>query len=283
MGINELLISVEIGLIYALVSLGIYITFMLIKFPDLTCDGSFILGAATCGVLISLGYSPIFAIFCAIFAGALAGMLTAILTLYFKVADLLSGILVAFMLYSINLRIMGKPNIVLIDSATIFSNLPAFWVIGVMVLLVFVGLGYLFLTDFGLGLRSMGKNRILAENSGINLSLMTIIVLGLGNALIAMGGAVFAQYQGFADVNAGLGSLIIGFASIVIGEKLLPYKSIWVRILACVVGSVLYRILIGLALHIDFLGLQTQDLNLITGLLIIIIMVLPKRIKNVRA
>lgn len=277
MTLNEIIMSLEIGLIYGIVALGIYLTFRIIDFPDLTCDGSFVLGAATSSILIKTGTNPWLSLLAAILAGSIAGVVTAVLYIKFRITDLLAGILVGFMLYSINLRIMGGiPNISLINSNTIFVYLPA-------VQLLIIGLAtcgivtYLLLTDFGLSLRSIGQNKRLAQNSGVNISLMTGTGLALSNAVIALGGALFSQHQGFADIGSGIGTVIVGLASVMIGEKILPFQSIAFKTIGCLVGSVLYRLFISFALHGDVLGLTTSDLNLITGFMVIAIIYVSRR------
>lgn len=277
MTLNELIMSLEMGLIYGVVALGIYLTFRVIDFPDLTCDGSFVLGAAVSSILIKSGMSPCLSLIAALMAGGAAGMFTAIVHITFKVTQLLSGILVGFMLYSINLRVMGGiPNISLINNDTLFGEHP-------VIVLCAVGFGlcavvtYLLMTDFGLSLRSIGQNKRLAYNAGVNVSLITLIGLALSNAMIALGGALFSQHQGFADVGSGIGTVIVGLASVMIGEKLLPYRSILFNVLSCFIGSVVYRLFMGFALHSDALGLTTSDLNVITGLMVIAVMSTPRR------
>lgn len=272
----EILMSLEMGLIYGIAAIGICLTFRIIDFPDLTCDGSFVLGAATSGILLKSGWDPIIALFIAAIAGSIAGLFTGILHIYFKITDLLSGILVAFMLYSINLKVMGGiPNIALIDASTIFRFTSPLLVLTIIAILIWLLISYLLVTDFGLGLRSIGQNKRLALNCGVNLPIMTLLGLAVSNALIAFSGGLFCQHQGFADVSQGLGTVIIGLAAVMIGEKLLPFRSIWVRLLSCLIGSILYRLIIALALHSEWLGLETQDLNLITGILVVTVMWLP--------
>lgn len=275
---NEIMMSLEIGLIYGIVAIGIYITFRVIDFPDLTCDGSFILGAAVSSILIKLGYNPWLAVVAALIAGCIAGFATGILYTRLKITDLLSGILISFMLYSINLHVMGGlPNIALIDNKTIFDQTSAIGILCLIVLFICSIIGYLFISDFGLALRSIGQNKKLAKNSGVNVKMMTIIGLALSNSLIALGGALFSQNQGFVDIGGGVGTVIVGLASVMIGERILKYRNIITQIISCIVGSVVYRILIGLALHSDAFGIQTSDLNLITGIMVISIMYIPRR------
>lgn len=277
MTINEIMMSLEIGLIYGIVSIGIYFTFRVLDFPDLTCDGSFVLGAAISGILVKGGYNPWLALLISIMGGALTGFCTGILNTHFKVTELLSGILVAFMLYSINLHVMnGIPNIALIDAVTIFTGTKVPAVLSIICLILSALLSYLLMTDFGLALRTIGQNKRLAQNGGINVKTITIIGLALSNGLIALGGAMFSQHQGFADVGQGVGTVIVALASVMIGERILPYRSVISRIISCLVGSIIYRLFIGLALHSEVLGLETQDLNLITGLMVVGIMYMPR-------
>lgn len=275
MSLDELVMSLELGLIYGIVGMGIYLTFKVIDFPDLTCDGSFVLGAAISSVLIKAGVDPYISLLFALVGGAAAGALTGILNSFFKVTDLLAGILVAFMLYSINLHVMnGIPNISLLMSPTIFftNNLV---VLGGITILLIAAFSYLLNTDLGLSIRAVGQNKRLCMNGGVNVKWMVILGVAMGNALIAMGGALFSQQQGFTDVSAGVGTIIAGFAAVIIGERVLPFRSIWIKLLSCIVGSIIYRIVTGLALHAEFLNLKSYDFNLVAGLLIIIIMAMP--------
>ncbi|MDP1974427.1 MAG: hypothetical protein Q8K37_00480 [Alphaproteobacteria bacterium] len=277
MNFTELLISLEMGLIYGIVAIGIYLTFRIIDFPDLTCDGSFVLGAASSAILIKSGCNPFVALFLAFIAGGIAGLATGILYTKFRITELLSGILVAFMLYSINLRVMsGVPNITLINESTIFTGQNALLVLIMIAVFMSLGMSILLKTDFGLALRSIGQNKRLALNNGVNVKIMTIIGLIMSNALIGFGGALFSQHQGFADISQGIGTVIVGLAGLMIGEKIIGFRSLWLVIPACLLGSIMYRIFIAFALHSEFLGLETQDLNLITGFMVIGIMILPK-------
>lgn len=274
--INEILMSFEMGFIYGIIAIGIYITFRIINFPDLTCDGSFVFGAATSGVLIKLGYNSWFCLFGGLISGCLAGFFTGVLYFKFKITDLLSGILTSFMLYSINLHIMGGiPNITFLGSATIFAESSGLTSIILLFSISFVIcalISYVFLTDFGLALRSIGQNQKLAKAYGIDIKKMTIIGLMMSNGLIGLGGALFSQNQSFADLGSGTGTIIIGLASVIIGEKIFKSKNMVFKIFSCLLGSIIYRIIINLALHSDSIGLKTSDLNLITGLIVILIM-----------
>lgn len=277
MTLNELIMSLEIGIIYGIIAMGIYLTFRIIDFPDLTCDGSFVLGCACSSMLIQAGFNPWIVLFVASIAGGLAGLITGILHLKCKITSLLSGILTAFMLYSINLRIMGGiPNISLISFKTIFDD-NGLIIAGAIFLSLFLLISYIFSTDFGLAIRSLGQNKKLAQNYGVNTTGFMIITIMISNSFISLGGAIFSQYQGFADIASGVGTVIIGFASVIIGEYIFPFRSLWIKFLSCLFGSVIYRLFITLALHGDYFGIETQDLNLITGLMIIIMMTFFKR------
>lgn len=306
--LSELIIAIEIGLIYGILALGIYLTFRIINFPDLTCDGSFVTGAAVSSVMIKAGINPIVALLLAAVSGGLAGFFTGILYLRMKIEDLLSGIIVAFILYSVNLRIMGaNPNISLVNEATIFNYLDYFLAgyannydisilkeNSLLITLVIVGLLIFLLarllnSNFGLGLRTVGQNKLFAAANGVNVAAMIMFGLVLSNALVGFCGALFTQYQEFCDVSQGVGCLVIGLASVIIGEKFLPkiwvakilsnirvdrriFLQIFLLIFFCVVGSVAYRVFIAFAINSDIWGLKTQDINLITGLIIVIAM-----------
>lgn len=273
---GELFMSIELGIIYGIVGMGIYLTFRIIDFPDLTCDGSFVLGAAISSILIQGGYDPYLSLLLAIGGGLLAGAVTGILNSYFKVTDLLAGILVAFMLYSVNIHVMnGIPNIAL-TKATVFALNNIVVLVGVALLFIAL-LTWLLNTDLGLSIRAVGENKRLCQNGGINVKWMIILGVAMGNGLIALGGALFAQHQEFADITAGVGTIIAGFAAVIIGERILPFRSIWLQLLGCVFGSIAYRIVISIALNAEFLNLKSYDFNLIAGILIVLIMATSRK------
>ncbi|MDR3030824.1 MAG: hypothetical protein LBU35_00350 [Holosporales bacterium] len=279
--LRELFTSVDIGMIYGIVAIGIYLTFRTINFADLTCDGSFVLGAAVSAALIKYGINPYFALFVSLVSGGIAGLFTGILNVKLKISDLLSGIIIAFILYSINLRITKNfPNITFIDETTTFSDLNSTLIIATIALPLLLCLIRLLFSGFGLRLRTVGYNKQFAPISGINVKLMTIFGLMLSNSMISFGGGLFSQYQGFYDMSQGAGTLVTGLASVVIGEKILPFKKEPLIIFSCVVGSILYRIFINIALHGDVFGIRTQDLNLITGIMIIAMMAIKRRKQN---
>ncbi|MDR0640644.1 MAG: hypothetical protein LBF65_02885 [Holosporales bacterium] len=279
--VQEFLTSIELGLIFGIVAIGIYLTFRVINFADLTCDGSFVLGAAVTAVLIKGGCNPYVALAASFLTGGLAGLLTGFLNIKCRIADLLSGIIVAFIMYSINLRIIGGiPNITIINDITIFSFGNKLLILGLFITGIVAGLIYILSSDLGLRLRAIGYNKHYAAIAGVNINLVTVAGLILSNALIACGGGLFSQYQGFCDISSGVGTLVTGLASVVIGEKILPIrKEAWL-VMSCIFGSIIYRIFISMALHSNFLGIRPQDLNLVTGCLIVITMLIKKKGKE---
>lgn len=284
MNMIQFLGAIEMGLLYGLVSLGIYITFRAINFPDLTVDGSFPLGAAVAAALLVHGAHPILATIAAVFAGCLAGLITGYLHVRWNILGLLAGILTMTALYSVNLRIMGRPNIALLNEPTLFnyfqgSHVTLWCMLAIVIFILY--LLYRFLaSQFGLALRATGINARVSPSYGINVGLMTLIGLAITNGLVALAGALFAQAHGFADISLGTGTLITGLASVIIGESLLPKNRLWFVLISCILGSILYRLVIAIALGSQFAGLQAQDLNLITAVLVVIAMLFPKIRQN---
>jgi len=276
--------AIEIGLIFGLVALGVHLSFRIVNFPDLTVDGSFPLGGAVAAALIVAGWNPFAATALAIVAGALAGLLTAWLNVKLKIMQLLASILVMIALYSVNLRVMGKPNVALISEPTVFSlasfgGIPEAW-FKPLLLLVIVGvvkllLDLFFASETGLAMRATGGNPRMARAQGISTDRQTLAGLALSNALVAFAGALFVQTQGGADISMGIGTIVIGLAAVIIGETLLPARSLALATLACVLGAVIYRFFIALALNSDFIGLQAQDLNLVTAVLVAFALLVP--------
>ncbi len=276
--------ALEIGLVYGLVALGVFLSFRVLNFPDLTVDGSFPLGAAVTAALIVVGTDPYLATGVAMLAGALAGMVTAFLNLRFKILHLLASILTMIALYSINLRIMGRPNLALITEPTVLTpfeglGLPGFYLkplFALVVVLLVGGLLARFLaSDYGLGLRATGANARMARAQGVATGRSTYVGMALSNAMVALGGALFAQMNGFADITMGTGTIVVGLAAVIVGEVVLRSRLILIAVVACVLGSVLYRIAIALALNADALGLQSSDLNLVTAVLVAVALILP--------
>ena len=284
--------ALEIGLMFGLVALSVLISFRILRFPDLTVDGSFPLGGAVAAVLIGADVDPFIATLAAMAAGALAGALTGWLNIRLKIMDLLASILVMIALYSINLRVMGAPNIPLITDPTVFTELqpqslddfvfrPLLMVLVVLVvkLLLDAYLG----TQSGLAMRATGSNPRMARAQGVATGSMVILGLAIANALCALGGALFAQSQGGADISMGIGTIVIGLAAVIVGESVLSSRRILFMTLAAILGAVLYRFFVALALNADFIGLQAQDLNLITAVLVTVALVIPLLKKRLRS
>lgn len=276
--------AVEIGLIYGLVALGVFLSFRVLSFPDLTVDGSFPLGAAVCASAIVAGIDPYLATLLAVLAGALAGVVTAVLNIRFNILHLLASILTMIALFSINLRIMGRPNIALLTEPTMltpFEGLglpdvllrPLF--VGVIVALMMAVLARFLLSEYGLAMRATGANPVMARAQGVATGTAICTGMALSNAMVALAGALFAQTNGFADITIGTGTIVVGLAAVIVGETILPAQRIWLIVLACLVGSILYRLAIALALNADVLGLEASDLNLVTALLVGLALILP--------
>jgi len=274
-------ISLEQGLAYGLVALGIVITFRILAFPDLTVDGSFPLGAAVVSRLIIEGVSPIYGIFMAILCGFLAGCCTGFLNTKLKINSLLAGILMMTMLYSVNLRIMGRSNIQLLTVNTILTpleNLDINRFIPIITFFFIVIFAIKFLTDMffntqiGFAMRATGDNEQMIRTLGVNTDHMTVLGIGISNAFVALSGALVAQDQGFSDVGMGIGMIVAGLASIIIGEALFGKKTVQRMTLAAIVGSVIYKLIISLGLR---LGLAPTDLKMATAVMVILALGIP--------
>jgi putative ABC transport system permease protein len=233
---------------------------------------------------ITGGLGPWLGTALAVAAGALAGLLTAVLNVRFKILHLLASILTMIALYSINIRIMGRPNVALLGEATVLTpfeglGLPGLWM-RPLVLLVVVAAGASLLVRFlgsevGLGMRATGVNPRMAEAQGIRVGAVTCLGMALSNGLVALAGSLFAQTNGFADVTLGTGTIVVGLAAVIIGETLVPRAGVAAAVLGCILGSVFYRIVVALALEADFLGLEASDLNLVTAILVGVALILP--------
>ncbi|MBP2237685.1 putative ABC transport system permease protein [Sinorhizobium kostiense] len=277
--------AVELGLVYAFIAVGVFLAFRVLDFPDLTVDGSFPLGAAVTAVLIISGINPWLAAAVAMAAGAAAGLVTALLNVRFRILNLLASILTMIGLFSINLRIMGRPNVALINAETMLSpfyglGLRDFYVrpffVGILVVVAVVLVWRFLESDAGLAMRATGANARMARAQGVETSSQIYLGMALSNALVALGGALFAQTNGFADVTSGVGTIVVGLAAVIIGETLLGARGILIALVGCVLGSILYRIAIQLALSSDVLGLRASDLNLVTAALVTVALVLPR-------
>jgi putative ABC transport system permease protein len=274
-------ISLEQGLAYGLVALGIVISFRILAFPDLTVDGSFPLGGAVVARLITEGVPPIYSVFVAIICGFLAGCCTGLLNTRLKINSLLSGILMMTILYSFNLRIMGRSNIQLLTVKTLFTplenmNIDRFVPIIAFFFVVALGTKFLsdmfFRTQLGFAMRATGDNEQMIRTLGVNTDNMTVLGLGISNAFVALSGALVAQDQGFSDVGMGIGMIVAGLASIIIGEALIGIKTVERMTLAAIVGSIIYKFIIAVGLR---LGLAPTDLKLATGVMVILALGIP--------
>ena len=268
--------SVELGIIYAIMALGVFISFRTLNMPDLTVDSSFTLGAAFSAVLCVAGY-PISGLIAAFAAGCIAGCVTALLTTKLKIQPILSGILMMLALYSINLKVMGnKPNIPLtgiLGISTIFTPFDGTvvenWIglllpTAILSFILFV-LYYFLKTKFGLVLRATGDNDKMVRAQGMSTDFTTLAGLALSNGLVALSGALIAQYQAFTDISMGIGMVVIGLASVIIGEVVFGTGSLFRRLIAVVLGSLVYRLIIAVALK---LGMPPTDLKLVSAAIV---------------
>ena len=297
--------SFTIGLILSLLAFGVLITFRLFHFPDITAEGSFTLGASVAAVLIVAGTHPGLASLIACLCGMAAGTATGIIHTRFKIHGLLSGILVMTALYSVNLHVMGKSNISLLNATTLATyadrigrvflgdverlniwgwtlaaqDLVVFFMSFIMVLAAGILLYLFFRTHLGTAMRAAGDNAQMIRALGVNVGNMIILGLAVSNGLIALAGAFLAQYQGFADVQMGIGMLVWGLASVIIGEALVGSMKLGLRIAGVVLGSVLFRLLVAVALR---WGLNPNNLKLITALFVFAALVLPEFIRKMK-
>ncbi len=292
MNLFQIISTLELGFIYSLVAIGVFLSFKTLQFPDMTVDGSFPLGAAVCASLITQGVDPCLATLSAVFAGSIAGLVTAWLSTHLRILNLLASILTMTALYSINLRIMGRPNIALLGEKTIITEwFSSFNILGsiyflplLLISILLMIIIYAFLnTRLGLAIRATGNNARMTRAQGINDHKMIWLGLSLSNSLVALAGALFAQVHGFADVTLGVGTIIIGLASVIIGQALLPSRTILQALIACVIGAILYRLVIATALNVGDFGLQASDLNLVTAIIVALAMILPSIKQRVKA
>jgi putative tryptophan/tyrosine transport system permease protein len=276
--------AIEIGLVFGLVALGVFLSFRVLSFPDLTVDGSFPLGAAVTATLIVNGVDPYLATAVALVAGALAGLLTAFLNLRFGILHLLASILTMIALYSINLRIMGRPNVAILGEPTVLSPFlglglanmyvkPLF--ASIVILVTGVLLARFLLSDYGLAMRATGANPRMARAQGVDTTRTTYVGMAISNALVALAGALFAQINGFADVTMGTGTIVVGLAAVIVGEAIFGSGSVITWIVGCIAGSIIYRVAVAIALNAGFLGLNASDLNLVTAVLVAVALILP--------
>ena len=277
--------AIELGLVYAFVGLAVFLAFRVLDFPDLTVDGSFPLGAGVAAVAITAGIDPWGATVMVAAAGACAGLVTATLNQRFGILHLLASILTMIALFSVSLRVMGRPNVAILTQATMLTPFyghglrdylvrPLF--LAVLVAITVAVLARFLVSDFGLAMRATGANPKMARAQGINTRSQIYTGMALSNALVGIAGALFAQTNGFADVTTGVGTIVVGLAAVIIGETLFRFGGVLAALIGCVVGSIAYRIAIQLALSADFLGLQPSDLNLVTAVLVALALILPR-------
>jgi putative ABC transport system permease protein len=290
-GVGRLLaFSLYEGLAFGFVALGVYLTFKVLAFPDLTVDGSFPLGAAVAAVLIVNGGDPFLATMAAFGAGLCAGLATALLNTKLRIPALLAGILMMVGLYSINLRIMGRANLPLLREVTIFTLASQFLgletrlvyqlvVAGVLAVVVFFILNWFLRTEIGLAVRATGDNEQLVRGTGVDTDKTTILGVSISNGLVAFSGAIVAQGQGFADVGMGIGMIIMGLAAVIIGEALFRPKGVARLLLSVLSGTFIYRLIISVALR---MGMRAGDLKLITAVIVIVALAIPYLQKRIR-
>jgi putative ABC transport system permease protein len=299
-----LLGALTIGLILSLLAFGVFISFRIFEFPDITTEGSLTLGGAIAAVLIVAGFNPVLATAAAFVGGALAGTTTAVLHTRFNINSLLSGILVMTALYSVNLHVMGKSNVPLLSERTLFSMAESAgasvlgasevqllgWEVSsrdlaslALSLLIAAALGtalYLFFrTNLGTAMQAAGDNSQMIRALGVNVENMIVLGLALSNGLVAVAGALLTQYQGFADVQMGIGMVVWGLASVIIGEALVGVRALGFLITGAVMGSVLFRLLVAVALRG---GLNPNDLKLVTAAFVFAALVVPGLVRRAR-
>jgi len=275
--------SIDLGMIFAVMALGVFLTYRILNFADLTVDGSFTTGAGTAAVLISGGANPYVATAAGFGAGALAGLVTAVLHTKLKIDPLLASILTMIALWSINLRIMGKANLPLLRADHVFSKLRAdkltgTWVsVLVLFLIAFAAkllIDWFLATDFGLAVQSTGDNPAMAASFGVSTDLTKTVTLMLANGLVGLSGALYAQYNGSADISMGVGLILVGLASVIVGNAILGTRYMFLASLGVIVGSVVYRLVIFYALKTQML--RAEDMKLISAVLVVLALVLSQ-------
>ncbi len=279
--------AIEHGLVFSLMALGVFLTFRALDFPDLSVDGSLPLGAAVSALLITKGFDPYLSVAMAALAGFGAGAITALLNTKLKILNLLAGILTMIGLYSINLRIMGMPNIPLLGYETVFYSAGVYGDFSPDSLhrviydfycddMCLFWCGF-FHTDIGLALRATGDNIKMVKAQGVNTDRMIFFGVALSNAFVAMSGALVAQSLGFADVNMGIGTVVAGLASVIVGEAVLSSSSVLKAVIGVVLGSMIYRMAVAFALSVELgpIKLSPGDLNLITAIIVVVALTFP--------
>ena len=278
--------ALELGIIYAILALGSFISYRTLNFPDLTVEGSFTLGAAV-SVMVTINGDPYVSLVVAFFAGCIAGSLTALLNTKFKIQPLLAGILMMLALYSINLKVMGnKANVNLINQKTVYSvfenttlgKYDTLIFASIMLVLILVLLFLFLKTKYGFVLRATGDNPNMVRALGANTDLAIVVGLALSNGLVALSGALIAQEQLYADASMGIGMVVIGLASVIIGEGIFGTSKLMRRLIAVVLGAIIYRMVIAIVLE---LGMPTADLKLISAIIVAIALAMPVLKENI--
>ena len=282
--------SISEGLVYAFVAIGVFLTFRVLAFPDLTVDGSFVVGGSIAAVMIAAGGNPFLATIAAFAGGLAAGSVTGLLNTKLGIPGLLAGILMMVGLYSVNLLIMGRPNIPLLRSITIFDSVASWFgterstilviiTLAAIAFLVLMVLNWFLRTELGLALRATGDNEQMVRGLGVDTDKNILLGCAISNGLVALSGALVAQYQQFCDVNMGIGMIVMGLAAVIIGEALIHPRGVASMLLAALVGTFLYRLFITIAFR---LGLAPGNLKLITALLVIVALAIPCIRKKLR-
>ncbi len=279
--------AISQGIIWGIMGVGVFITFKVLDYADLTVDSSLCTGGAVSAVLIGAGMHPVLTLLFALLAGMLTGAVTGLLHTKLQIPAILSGILTQLALYSVNLRIMGRANVSLLGQPTMITllNIPHAILIGAIVAVVVIGVLYWFFgTEIGCAVRATGDNERMARALGVNTDTMKVLGLTISNGMVGLAGALLAQYQGYADVQSGRGAIVIGLASVIIGEVLIGKRANFaVRMGSIIVGSIVYYIIISFVLQ---LGLSTTDLKLFSALVVAIALAIPsirQRLANRRA
>ena len=279
---NMIISAVSQGLLWSILALGLFVSFRILDLADMTTEGAFPLGAAEAVQAITLGANPYIAIIFAIIAGSSAGLITGFLITKLQIPSLLAGILTMTGLYSINLRVMGRANISLLGKNTIFTvfenmNLPRHFdtiTLGLLVVVMIIGLYVIFFkTEFGQAVIATGDNEAMARSLGISTNTMKIVGLMISNGIVALAGSIIAQDNGYADISMGIGTIVIGLASIIIGEVLFTNVSFKMRLVCLMLGSVLYRLIMVMVLEA---GMNPNDFKLISAVLLTFFLALPK-------
>ena len=278
--------AVAQGLLWGIMTLGVYLTFRILNIADMTCDGSFALGGSTCAILVTKGMNPLLAVFISFFTGLIAGLATGIMHTKLKIHEILAGILSMIALYSINIRIMGRSNTPLLGIDTVMTKMQdqfgitpniASFIVGVIFGIALIALLYWFMgTELGSCLRATGNNEKMVRAMGVDTDKIKLMGLMLSNGLIALSGALVAQQQGYGDVGMGTGAIVIGLASIILGESIFAWFnkrfSFYITLLSILLGSVVYRLIIAVVLQ---LGLKSSDLKLLTAIIVVIALAIP--------